>query len=66
MSKTLTFLECGMKASGGEVGGSDDPMLDARQRLLKRLKEQGKKLEDVIGEGKGKEGEPKNPPIKAL
>lgn len=52
-----------MKASGGQVGGPDDPMLDARQRLLKRLKEQGKKLEDVVGEGKG-DGQPKDPPIK--
>jgi hypothetical protein len=52
------------KIQGGEVGSENDPMLDSLTRLRKKLEREGKTLEDIVGEGKGKEGERKEPPIK--
>ncbi len=43
-----------MKATGGKVGGKDDPMLDARTRLQKKLAEEGKTL-DNLGKGEKKD-----------
>lgn len=43
----------GLGKQGGRVGGPNDPMIDARTRLIKQLEAEGKTLEDVAGEGKG-------------
>ncbi len=36
-----------VKLTGGRVGSKDDPTLDAKTRLLKKLEEEGKTLADL-------------------